>query len=143
VSVTSQLGRYASRAAGASHAAALWHTLIELQRQHPQRLGELAVAARVTQPTMTGIVSRLDELGWIERVRDADDGRVSLIDATAEGLAALENWRTRIDETMAPLFDDLSEEESAALSLAVDLIEGRLRRLENADPLTHPSVAEV
>ncbi|CAD6006989.1 MarR family winged helix-turn-helix transcriptional regulator [Agreia sp. COWG] len=134
VSVANLLGRHASRAAGGSQAAAVWHTLIELQRIQPQRLGDLAVAVRVTQPTMTGIVSRLEELGWLQRVRDKRDGRVWLIEGTPAGFDALSTWGARIDAILDPLFSDLHDDERAALAKAVEIIEGRLRRLESSHP---------
>ena len=48
-------------------------------------LGELAAAEQVRPPTMTRIVDALAELGLAEKRTNANDGRSTLIRATAKG----------------------------------------------------------
>src|SRR5213594_598735 len=51
----------------------------------PRTLGELAAAEQVRPPTMTRIVQALEAEGLVRRERDAKDGRVHRLHATAKG----------------------------------------------------------
>src|SRR5215216_2971 len=61
----------------------------------PRTLGELASAERVRPPTMTNIVRGLEEAGLVRRDRDATDGRVTRVRATAKGERILQRARER------------------------------------------------
>jgi DNA-binding MarR family transcriptional regulator len=62
--------------------------LAYLEREGPHRLTELAEVAGITQPSMTGLVTRLTSAGLVERRADADDRRVVVVAITAEGIEA-------------------------------------------------------
>ena len=132
-SAATALARYAGRSSGATglgaQSGAVWSTLAELRTSSPLRLGELAERVRVTQPTMTGLIARLDEAGWIRRVHDESDGRAWLIEATDAGLTALGEHRLRLDSALAPLFDDLDDDDRRVLERAAALVEERVRRI--------------
>ncbi|PPH42472.1 MarR family transcriptional regulator [Rathayibacter sp. AY1C9] len=132
-SAATALMRFAGRASGATglgaQSGAVWSTLAELRTASPSRLGELAERVRVTQPTMTGIVARLDEAGWIRRVHDAGDGRAWLIEGTPAGFDALAEHRLRLEAALAPLFEDLDEDDRLALERAATLVEARVARI--------------
>src|ERR1700737_476392 len=68
-------------------------TLGTLERTGPRRLAELAVSEGVTQPSMTAVVSQLEELGLAERRRDPGDGRVVLVAITRAGRQYLRSMR--------------------------------------------------
>src|SRR5882724_11383367 len=53
----------------------------------PRRIAELEGLA---QPTMTLLVQRLEQRGWVERERHPDDGRVVLVSLTDAGRRTLE-----------------------------------------------------
>src|SRR5205085_4352762 len=57
-------------------------TLATLARTGPRRLTDLAVNEGVTQPSMTAVVSQLEDLGFVERRRAPGDGRVVLVAST-------------------------------------------------------------
>ncbi|MCJ1695691.1 MarR family transcriptional regulator [Rathayibacter caricis] len=132
-SAATALARYAGRSSGATglgaQSGAVWSTLAELRTSSLLRLGELAERVRVTQPTMTGLIARLDEAGWIRRVHDESDGRAWLIEATDAGLTALGEHRLRLDSALAPLFDDLDDDDRRVLERAAALVEERVRRI--------------
>ncbi|MDT0117795.1 MarR family transcriptional regulator [Microbacterium sp. PRF11] len=98
--------------------AAQWRTLTLLRDHGPQRLGDLATLSRVTQPGMTRLVHQMDAAGLVERRRHPDDSRVSVIAATAKGLAALAGWYEQFRAALAPHVADLSESEWDAVSVA-------------------------
>jgi len=59
----------------------------------PRRITELADLEGHAQPTMTLLVKRMEERGWVARRRDPADGRGVLVSLTEEGHAALEDVR--------------------------------------------------
>jgi DNA-binding MarR family transcriptional regulator len=67
--------------------------LIQLQRHGPMPMGRAAGLLDVGLPNMTGIITRMEEQGLVERVRDEHDRRIVLVRATDRGraiVAALE-----------------------------------------------------
>src|SRR5687768_3865131 len=58
--------------------------------QGPLRAGDLAVWQGVDKSTVTPQLRRLDEAGLVTRSPDPDDGRATLVSATARGLRVLE-----------------------------------------------------
>lgn len=125
VQTTHRLARLAARATGSTESPATWRTLAVLQTSGPLRLGELAAQSRVSQPTMTNLVTGLEERGWVRRLPDPVDARASRIEATADGVAALDAWRDRITAELLPLFDDLTDAETATLKDAVAIVSRR------------------
>jgi len=91
-------------------------------------LGDLAAAEQVSPPTMTRIVTGLEEAGLAARGADPDDGRVTRIRATAKGEKALEEARERRLSLLTALLDPLEEREAALLDEASEIIERIARR---------------
>src|SRR6185312_7978584 len=58
-----------------------------------RRITELAELEGLAQPTMTLLIQRLEQRGWVERRRHPADGRVALISVTDRGRAALEQFQ--------------------------------------------------
>src|SRR5438067_12567602 len=59
----------------------------------PRTLGELAAAEQVRPPTMTRIVQGLEAAGLVRRERDAQDGRIHRLTATARGRRVMQRGR--------------------------------------------------
>lgn len=71
------------------------HVLAVLRAEGPLSMSELAAALDVSVASATGIVSRMEERGLVERGRSADDRRIVTVSLAAGGLAALdqlEGW---------------------------------------------------
>jgi DNA-binding MarR family transcriptional regulator len=93
-------------------------TLGSLRRRGPQRITELAAAQRITQPSMTQLLRRLEDAGLVARVPDPNDGRVVLAELTAAGDETLRNrWSARLAHLDA-LLGTLTAEERATLERA-------------------------
>jgi DNA-binding MarR family transcriptional regulator len=86
-------------------------------------LGELAGIERIAPPTMTRIVARLEERGWLERRVDASDRRVAKVAVTSTGQSLLDETRNRRDAFLAARLQSLSPEELDVLERAVPLLE--------------------
>jgi DNA-binding MarR family transcriptional regulator len=92
----------------------------------PRTLGELAAAEQVRPPTMTRIVQGLEAAGLVRRRRDADDGRVHRLHATARGRRVMQRGRERRVENLSTLLARLSPGEIARIREAAELVEKAL-----------------
>ncbi|CAN5282411.1 MarR family transcriptional regulator [soil metagenome] len=93
------------------------------------RMGDLARAEHVSKSTITRIVSRLAEQGFVEMVPDPDDGRSTLVAPTPAGLQVSKATSAQIDAFLADRLDGLTELERSAIEVAVLAME-RLARLD-------------
>ena len=94
-------------------------TLATLGRTGPRRLTDLAVNEGVTQPSMTAVVTQLEDLGFAERRRAPGDGRVVLVTITRAGTQYLRSVRCAGASAFTALVDKLGEEDVAALRAAL------------------------
>lgn len=62
-----------------------WGVLVLLTETDGMTIGAISQRRRVDAPTMTGIVSRLEQSGLVERRHDRQDRRVVKVYLTAEG----------------------------------------------------------
>src|SRR6266851_2255839 len=93
----------------------------------PMTLGQLAAAEQVKPPTMSRIVTGLEESRLVERLTDAKDARRVRIRATPSGERLLHEGRRRRIEYLARHLGGLTRQELATLDEAVKLLEGVLR----------------
>ncbi len=102
--------------------------LATIDRHGPITPSELADRERVKRPTATRLVAALEEQGLVLRTADPDDGRSSVIAASAAGRRLLSSTRERKDVFLARRLEALSEEDRATLDRAATLLEGLLDR---------------
>jgi DNA-binding MarR family transcriptional regulator len=98
-------------------------TLGTLARLGPLPLGELAAAERVQPPSMTRIVSGLEERGLAVREADPKDRRLVIVRLADEGKALLAADRRRRDAWLNHRLRELSPDERAVLRQAVPVLE--------------------
>lgn len=67
------------------------------------RLSDLAARARMTKQAMSELVLDLEQLGYLERRPDPDDGRSKVIELTKRGWAAINNALDTFDRLEAEL----------------------------------------
>jgi DNA-binding MarR family transcriptional regulator len=89
----------------------------------PQRITALADLEGLAQPTVTIMVKRLEEHGWVQRSSDPDDKRVVLVSITDAGREALEHvrqqYRALLREHLAGQTDEqIADLERATRTLA-------------------------
>jgi DNA-binding MarR family transcriptional regulator len=97
--------------------------LATLIAEGPQRPGTLAQLEGVSAPAMTRIVSSLESLGYVVRRPDPDDGRASVIAATAEGEVLVLQGRAARLRALQERFDRLDRRQRTALGDALDALE--------------------
>lgn len=94
-------------------------TLATLERTGPRRLTDLAASEGVTQPSMTSVVTQLEDLGFVERRPELGDRRVVLVVISRPGRHHLRTMRRAGASVFATLIDKLPGQETAALSAAL------------------------
>ena len=99
----------------------------------PRRITELADLEGHAQPTMTLLVKRLEERGWVARRRDPADRRAVLVSLTEAGTAALEDVRAVYRTVLRNHLVALSDEEIAALLIATEALETLIEALQQGD----------
>lgn len=84
---------------------------------------ELAQRLQVTKGNLVGLIDRLTERGWVERVPDPEDRRVNKVRITAEGKTLLEKVYPDQLAAVEVLMTRLGQDE-------VDSLKSLLKKLE-------------
>lgn len=118
------------RAEGADESLTLTQlaTLGTLDRHGAMTLGELAAHEKVQPPSMTRIVSTLEQRRLVARDPDRDDGRRVVVSITGAARTLLEEDRRRRDAWLARSLRELTAAERDALRRATPVLE-KLARL--------------
>ncbi len=112
-----------ARSDSASLGYGLVSALATIQSDGPLRPGDLSRIEVVTKPTMTRILTELEQRGFIEREADPTDGRAFMVSATPEGIAAVERARSDRTGIVAELIAELDESDVSAIAGALDALE--------------------
>lgn len=116
------LARIAAQDAGNEAPAAQWRVLSLLEQRGGRRVGELASAARTTQPGMTRLLGGLERDGLITRAPDPEDSRATVVAITELGLDTLQARRREIRDTLTPRFADLDDADWDVLRRAAQIL---------------------
>jgi len=121
--VVSRTARRLRQEAGADLSPSQISALAAIDRHGPLTPSELAGHERVQRPTATRVLTRLEELGLIERAPDPGDRRSSLISVSAAGRRLLGRQRSRKDQFLARRLAGLAPDEVATLDRAAAILE--------------------
>ena len=133
LATTARVTRWAGRQSTTTIPYAQLRVLSQLDDLGPSRISALATVDRCAQPTMSVLVQRLEEHGWVDRTVDPDDTRASLISLNKAGRLALQEARVAAAAPVAARPRDLGEDEVRRAAEAVAL----LRRLLDDNPRKH------
>jgi DNA-binding MarR family transcriptional regulator len=97
--------------------------LATIDRHGPLTPSELAVRERIQRPTVTRIVALLEQRGLVQRTRDPQDRRSSLVALTPAGRDLLARGRTRKDAYLARRLRELDAQDRATLQRAAAILE--------------------
>jgi DNA-binding MarR family transcriptional regulator len=104
-----------------------------LLRSGALRLTALAEREGVSQPAMTGLVSRLQAAGLVVRRADPSDGRAVLVELTVAGRGLIEDRRSRRAAAMEGLLDLLDPDEQARFDAAIPALRRLIERAAHDD----------
>ena len=88
----------------------------------PRKITELTELAGIAQPTMTLLVKRLLERGWVRREGLPEDGRVVMISLAKAGNAAQEKFRAQFLAALRADLQELSGQQLEELSAVTETL---------------------
>jgi DNA-binding MarR family transcriptional regulator len=97
--------------------------LAAIERHGSMTLGELAAHERVQPPSITAVVSRLEDQGLVERRPDPGDRRVARVEVTRDGHKLVARSRSRKDAELDRRLGALTDDERATLADATAILE--------------------
>lgn len=103
-----------------------------LHRDGPATQTQLAAAEHVRQQSMAATLGVLDELGYLERTRDPDDGRRVVVALSDLGSKTVRGVHRHREEWLADGLAGLTPAERATLAQAIPLLQ-RLAEHEARD----------
>ena len=109
-------------ALGPRHVAAL-----EQLRDGPLTVGALASRLGLTLSTVSGVLTGLDQAGFVERAPDQADRRRTIVQITPGARTAVEEWLDGAAAPLARVLDQLADDERAAFLKAMDMLEAEFR----------------
>ena len=96
--------------------------------QQPTYARDVEQALRLTHPTVSGLLSRLEQKGFVELTTDPNDRRSKRIVISEKGLACHERMHATIMENESRIVQGFTEEEKALLAQLLQ------RAIENVHP---------
>jgi DNA-binding MarR family transcriptional regulator len=123
-----QLSRLLAHEAGGPSRTQL-SVLATLRDLGPRRITELADSERVAQPTMTGLITRLEGHGWVARGADPVDGRAVNVALTGPGRDVLAQITAARAGVLDRRLTALASDQRAAIAAALPALD----RLLDAD----------
>ncbi|HEY2637286.1 MAG TPA: MarR family transcriptional regulator, partial [Solirubrobacteraceae bacterium] len=99
----------------------------------PRRITELAEREGLAQPTMTGLVARLEARDLVTRTRDPHDGRAVQLTLTAEGERVLTELRARYVALLRDCLEAMEPEQVDALVAGGEALEALITQLQRKE----------
>ncbi len=123
--VTEQLGAALTRTCGLSINEFQILLRVDRSPEPGVRLGELCTAVRLTQPSLSRAVARLERHGWLRRAGAPGDGRGVMVALTAAGREVLARASGVHAQTISELLlDRLTPGEQDLLARALTRVAG-------------------
>jgi DNA-binding MarR family transcriptional regulator len=96
----------------------------------PRKITELTELEGIAQPTMTLLVNRLQEKGWVRREGLPEDGRVVMISLTKAGSTAQQKFRAQFLAALRADLQELSDRQLEELSTATETLSSFVNDLQ-------------
>ncbi|MFB6894359.1 MarR family winged helix-turn-helix transcriptional regulator [Kitasatospora sp. NPDC056327] len=103
--------------------------LLQTLAAAPLRVGELAARQRLAPNTVSGLVGKLLDAGFVDRQPDPGDRRTARIALTAAGRRQLDDWQRAHERRIATALDTLSTDDRDAVMHALPALENLARAL--------------
>ncbi|MEY9843374.1 DNA-binding MarR family transcriptional regulator [Streptacidiphilus sp. BW17] len=97
--------------------------LLQTLAMGPLRVGELAARQRLAPNTVSGLVGKMLEAGFVDRQADPGDRRTARIALTEAGHRQLADWQRAHERRLATALAAIAPEDSAAVLSALDGLE--------------------
>ena len=107
--------------------------LLQTLAAEPLRVGELATRQRLAPNTVSGLIGKLLDAGFVDRQADPGDRRTARIALTEAGHRQLADWQRAHEQRMAAALNAIPMEDSRAIIQALAGLE-RLASALGSDP---------
>ncbi|HMC09005.1 MAG TPA: MarR family transcriptional regulator [Actinomycetota bacterium] len=107
-------------------------TLLSLRDCGPQRITDLAQLERVRQPTMSALIARMEEFGWVARVAGEADRRAVFVRLTDEGKSIIDEAEAARNAALNSYLGALSGDDLAALTAALPPLHRLIEQAQRA-----------
>lgn len=101
-------------------------TMSLLEREGPMSAGEIARRTGLATASVTNLLDRLEEKGFVRRTRDPRDRRAIIVEPTEEGIAAFTPFFASTRAGVTRLWSRYSDEE---LAVILDFLQRNAARL--------------
>ena len=108
--------------------------LLNVNRNGPSRMAELAETEGLNPTMLSRVVSNLVAAGLIERSSDSDDRRAAWVDVTKKGRRLAERMRSERTEAVNAAMRELPEDEQRQISKALSALEALAEELKERRP---------
>ena len=109
-------------------------TLLSLRDCGPQRITDLAHLERVRQPTMSALVARMEQFGWVARVVGEVDRRAVFVRLTDEGTRIIHEAEAARNAALNSYLGALSGDDLAALTAALPPLHKLIEQAQRGQP---------
>ncbi|MGW6918105.1 MarR family winged helix-turn-helix transcriptional regulator [Kitasatospora sp. NPDC054939] len=106
--------------------------LLQTLAAEPLRVGELAARQRLAPNTVSGLVGKLLDAGFVDRQADPGDRRTARIALTAAGHRQLADWQQAHERRIADALGSLSPADREAVAAALPGLERLARALDQS-----------
>jgi DNA-binding MarR family transcriptional regulator len=96
--------------------------VLSILTEGPRKITELTELEGIAQPTMTLLIKRLQEKGWVQREGLPEDGRVVMISLTKAGSTAQQKFRAQFLAALRADLQELSDQQLQELSTATETL---------------------
>ena len=98
--------------------------ILHILTQQTMRVSDLAIHENVTKASISVSVKLLVEKGWVCRVEDASDHRVTFLEVTEEGKRILDEIQTELISTIREKLGQLPDSELTVIASALNIMSG-------------------
>jgi DNA-binding MarR family transcriptional regulator len=102
------------------------HTLTFIKERQPIAMHEIAESFQVTKPTATSIIDVLEKDGYVERMDDKNDRRITRIKLSKKGDDFFTKGLNKAGSKVSKLLSYISQEEKEDLMRIINKINAKL-----------------
>ncbi len=131
----SRLLRRRFEARGQRHglSSAQWRLLVHLAREGSASQARIAELLEIEPISVSRLVDRMEQAGWVERGSDPNDRRVRLLQPSQKAIDAFEEVRLIAGEIYDRALEGLDAGERALLTRGLETVVANLGRMELDD----------
>jgi DNA-binding MarR family transcriptional regulator len=107
--------------------------VLSILSEGPRTITELTELEGIAQPTMTLLVKRIQEKGWVRREGLPEDGRVVVVSLSEAGRTAQQKFRAQFLAALRADLQELSDQQLGQLSAATETLDSFVDDLQRRD----------